>query len=188
MGCCLCRPLAEVQEDPDILFHNRVGDIAVFKHDFNTYKVLGGYNGIMYVKDGYLYYEARCGRRICCACCKQRFSLAEIRSINVLHNQSITFHSGRHIHGTGGHIHGAGGHIHGNPGRHFHGHGRHFHGRGGRHIHRRPVRHIHQIVLSPGLKITVGNDTVVLVSTPDAAELAQKIRGACNHIVECVLE
>jgi DNA-directed RNA polymerase subunit L len=39
-------------------------------------------------------------------------------------------------------------------------------------------KYSHEIVLSPGLKITLGERTTILVGVPDAVEFAQELRQA----------
>lgn len=84
MGCCLaCHPLADVEQDPAVSLHTTVGDMVVFWGTAYLAKVQFC-SGIMYVKEGHLYYETKCGSKLCCRCYKQCFKLSEIRSIDVV--------------------------------------------------------------------------------------------------------
>ncbi len=54
----------------------------------------------MYVKDDFLYYETRCGRNLCCKCCRQSFKLSAIQSVEVVRpvqNQVIPFQNRNYI-------------------------------------------------------------------------------------------
>jgi hypothetical protein len=51
MGSCICYPLANVENDPGVIYHTYVEDFVVFHGDFPTYQVLGCCTGVMYIKD-----------------------------------------------------------------------------------------------------------------------------------------
>ena len=96
MGCCLCHPSADVEQDLTTSFHTTVGDIAIV-HGITVTSIKGCCNGIMYVKGDSLYYETRCGKNyLCCMCCKQKnFKLSAILSVEVVQNEAVTFNSRR---------------------------------------------------------------------------------------------
>ena len=139
MGSCVMHPLTEVEQDLSVSYHTDVLDIVVFKGDIPWYQVLGCCTGLMYIKDGSLYYEMKCGSSLCCLCCRKRFKLQDLRTVEVIDNQAFRFQSASIR----------------NP-------------------------RTHEIVLSPGLRITAGYSTTVLVGVPEAVELAQQLRQACN--------
>ena len=94
MGCFLCRPLDEVEQDPDISFYTTVGDVALFPRS-SSYTVphyLGRHDGIMYVKDETLYYENKCGGRLCCVCARQSFKLSTINCVKYRENDKVGAH------------------------------------------------------------------------------------------------
>lgn len=131
MGCCLCHPLAEVVQDPDVSFHTTVGDIVVLR-GIMTSSVKGCCSGIMYVKEDTLYYETQCGSSLCCKCFRQGFLLSEIQNVEVVQNQAVRYQMSKYI------------------------------------------------LLSPGLKITAGQNTTILVAVSDAAAFSQQLLHACN--------
>ncbi len=96
MGCCLCHSLAEVEQDPGISVQAAVGDIIIVRERAVT-STQGDIQGIMYVKDDFLYYETRCGSNLCCKCCRQSFKLSAIQSVEVAQNQVIPFQSNNYV-------------------------------------------------------------------------------------------
>lgn len=137
MGCCACRPLDLVEQDPSVSFYTNVGDI-VFIRPLLTSRIVGCCDGIMYVKDGTLYYETKCSGRLCCLCARQGVKLADIRSVVLVKNDTFRY-------------------------------------QGPMRLRPYPHRTTHQIRLSPGLRITTSNNTMIAVATPDAAVFSQQL-------------
>ena len=97
MGCCCCRPLAEVEQDPSVSFHTDVGNIAIV-HGIVSKSIQGCCNGVMYVKDGVLYYETKYGSsRLCCKCARDNFPLSEIQTVELVQNQAVRYQSTKYI-------------------------------------------------------------------------------------------
>ena len=92
MGCCFGIPAAEIENDPTITVKAEVGDVIISNIHY-TQRVEGGFNGIMYVKDGYLYYQV-----LCCCCCNRQFLLSDITRIQTWNQRmEITLSSGYNI-------------------------------------------------------------------------------------------
>ncbi len=144
MGCCACHSLNEVEQDPGVSLYTNVGDIVFFR-PWLTSQVIGLCDGVLYVKDGTLYYETKCCSRLCCRCARQGFSLSEIRSVVFAQSDSIRFQGPRRM-------------------RHY------------------GSRQSYVIVLSPGVKITTANNTLIAVASADAAVFAEQLQQACSHL------
>ena len=94
MGCLCSSPAAETENDPTITVKAEVGDIIISGR-YSTQEVRGGCKGIMYVKDGYLYYQVLC---CCCCCCKRQFLLSDITHIQTWNQRiEITLSNGCNI-------------------------------------------------------------------------------------------
>jgi hypothetical protein len=132
----MCHPLAEMEEDPGVIYHTYVEDFVVLRDDLPTYKALGCYSGVMYIKNNHVYYNMKCGTTLCCIFYRRRFKLRDIHTVEVVENETVQIFG---------------------------------------------YRYYHEVVFSSGLKITLG-DTTVVVSVPaeDAIEFARELRQACN--------
>ena len=94
MGCCLCRPVTDVEQDAAVTSYTDVGDV-VFAYGFIVRRVQGCCcNGIMYIKGDSLYYEVKIGSTLCCTCYRVRFRLSEIIIVDIINDQSLGFLGG----------------------------------------------------------------------------------------------
>ena len=92
MGCCCCvctKPLDDILNDVTISLKAEVGDIVILSRYRRSAASGSCISGAMYVQDGSLHYRAACGRNLCCKCCSSRYDLAEIKSVEVVQNQSM---------------------------------------------------------------------------------------------------
>jgi len=97
MGCCVCRPKEEVTEDPDVIMYTKVKGTALF-HSWGSIMLSGACNGLIYVKDGKLCYEATMGSRMCCKCLKRSWDLSLVKQITVVHNETVMVPGRRMVH------------------------------------------------------------------------------------------
>ena len=89
MGCCLGRPVTDVEKDPSVSSYVDVGDIFIVRGSVRT-EVKGCCNGLMYIQGDSLNYETRCGSNLCCGCCRHRFQLAQINAVEIVDSQQMT--------------------------------------------------------------------------------------------------
>ena len=89
MGCCFCRPDTEVLNDPSVIVHATVGDIAFDKAcRCGEATVEKGCEGLMYVKENVLYYEIALSQgRLCCLSLRQAYNVTDITSIEVFEDR-----------------------------------------------------------------------------------------------------
>lgn len=100
MGCCLCHPLSDVEQNPAISTYTEVGDIVIAQ-GVSVRQVKGCCNGLMYIQGDSLYYETKLGGRLCCRCCRYRLKLSSIDIVDILNNEMLRFVGGA-IHLTPG--------------------------------------------------------------------------------------
>ena len=81
-NCCYCRPQTLVTEDPDVSIFTDVGFSITMSP--NNFFDSCQYYGMVYVKSRNLYLEATAGRRFCCLCCRDRWSLSFITQVEVV--------------------------------------------------------------------------------------------------------
>ena len=96
MGCCCCvctKPLDDILNDATISLKTEVSDIVIFHRHYGSEAIGPCIKGAMYVQDGSLHYRTACGRNLCCKCCSSRYDLAEIKSVEVVQNQSMGGHN-----------------------------------------------------------------------------------------------
>ena len=93
MGCCMCRLLEEVEQDPSVSFYTTVGDVGLFRSAESSLipaQRLGRHDGIMYVKDDTLFYESKLCGRLCWKCARQSFKLSMINSVKYREEDKVS--------------------------------------------------------------------------------------------------
>ena len=98
MGMCQRHPaiLLKKVKCHDTRWASGLGVGGLFRINFLVYSSVlfcSCIKGAMYVQDGSLHYRTACGRNLCCKCCSSRYDLAEIKSVEVVQNQSMGGHN-----------------------------------------------------------------------------------------------
>lgn len=99
MGCCCCccfHPLSDVQQNPAVSTCTEVGDITIVS-GVSLRQVKGGCNGLMYIQEDSLYYETRCGSKLCCKFCRYQLKLSQITKVEIVHNETVYSDRGGYI-------------------------------------------------------------------------------------------
>lgn len=84
MGCCFCRPTAEVTEDPDVAMHTAVSSCVMLPHHGGYVMYSGLFDGLFYVRGDQLSYETKVGSRFWCKCGGLNWTLSDIKQIDVV--------------------------------------------------------------------------------------------------------
>lgn len=98
MGCCLCRPETDVEQDPSVVSYAEVGDIIITRGSVRLLG-LGRYSrGLMYIQGDSFYYVTKCGSKLCCCkCFRYSFKLSDIDQVDMLNRSSLNLPPGLRI-------------------------------------------------------------------------------------------
>ena len=88
MGCCLCRPITEVTEDPEVTLHTEVGAVAIIDN-LGTDLISSASQGLLYVRGNRLCYESTVGSKLCCRHNQTSWYLSQLRDVRVVHGETV---------------------------------------------------------------------------------------------------
>lgn len=93
MGCGYCRPTTAVTEDRDVMMYAPVGT-CVMIHPEGDYTMLSGFfDGLLYVRDGTLYYATVAGKIFWCECVGSDWAVSDVKRVEVV-SGNITIRAG----------------------------------------------------------------------------------------------
>ncbi len=92
MGCCLCQPVSEIVEDPEVIMHAEMEKYLVTSPQGSTV-IIG--NGLIYVKNGYLRVRRTCNDKLCCLFCTDSWPLSKITNVQVITGEIRSMTSGK---------------------------------------------------------------------------------------------
>ncbi len=81
MGCCLCQPVSEIVEDPEVIMHAEMEKYLLVSQQ-GTSGITG--SGLIYVKNGYLHARDTCNDKLCCLFCTDSWPLSKITNVQVV--------------------------------------------------------------------------------------------------------
>lgn len=88
MGVCACRAKTEVTADPKVKMYVLVRGTGLLD-SYGGMLISGKLNGLLYVKDNQLCYEATIGKGLWRKCSKKRWDLSQVTHMTVVRNQNI---------------------------------------------------------------------------------------------------
>ena len=89
MGGCFCHPVTDIEQDPSVSCHIHIQHVVIATDDgFPTYS---DRTGIMYVRDGRLYYRTLCGSGLLCSPLGFGIELEAVQTVEVVHDQTLSF-------------------------------------------------------------------------------------------------
>ena len=97
MGACVCRPKTEVTENPEVVMYTKVGGTAQFTKYGGIY-LSGAFNGLVYIQDNQLCYEATCGSRLWCKCIRKRWDLSQVKEITIVKDETVVVPGNKFLH------------------------------------------------------------------------------------------
>lgn len=97
MGCGYCRPTTAVTEDPNSSIYASMGT-CVMIHPEGDYTMLSGFfDGLLYVRDGTLYYATVAGKIFWCECVGSDWEVSDIKRVEVV-TGNVTIRGGPRSH------------------------------------------------------------------------------------------
>lgn len=88
MGCCLCRPITEVTEDPEVLLHTEVGAVAIIdNHGIDL--ISSATQGLLYLRGNRLCYESTIRSKLCCRHNQICWYLSQLREVRAVYGETV---------------------------------------------------------------------------------------------------